>query len=482
MKLASFEATHARHRRIMKFTQLLAGAVLLAGATAAQALPVIRGAAGYGMETTAGRGGTVHRVTNVNASGAGSLKACIDATGPRICVFEVSGTIRLTSDLMVRNDRLTIAGQTAPSPGIMIRGAALRIQASHILVQHLRVRAGDDANGPDPSNRDALKLEGTTSKPVTNVVIDHCSFGWSIDEIASVWGPHDNITFSNNIFAEPLHQSTHMTDDGSTTENHGFGVLLGSSASGGRITMVGNLFAHNVERNPLSRARELVFVNNLVYNRVNADIDIQSQDGRTTRSSVVGNVFLRGPNYRGTTRPIYVRTNTSYSLLLGSRVYVHDNYAPETSSSRTGTALVVLTGGDVLSGLLQLSTAPVWNTGLTARATANNAVYERVLTNAGARPSDRDSVDRRIVSNVRNRNGRVINCVSSNGSTRCQLNAGGWPSYAQNTRRLTLPSNPNATASNGYTNVENWLHSMDQSIQGVTQTNSPTSPPALSVR
>jgi pectate lyase len=481
MKFASLKITHARSR-IMKFSQLLVGAALLVGATAAQALPVIRGAAGYGMETTAGRGGTVYRVTNVNASGAGSLKACVDATGPRVCVFEVSGTIRLTTDLMIRNDRLTIAGQTAPSPGIMIRGAAIRIQASHILIQHLRVRAGDDTNGPDPANRDSLKLEGSSTKPVTNIVIDHCSFSWSIDEIASVWGPHDNITFSNNIFAEPLHQSIHRTDDGSGYESHGFGVLLGSSASGGRITMVGNLFAHNVERNPLVRSREFVFVNNLVYNRVNVDLDVQSQDGRTTRSSIVGNVFLRGPSYARTTRPIYVRTSGSYSLLLGSRVYVHDNHAPETSSSTSGTTLVSLTGGDVLSGLLQLSTAPVWNTGLTARSTANSAVYNRVLTYAGARPSDRDTVDRRIVSNVKNRSGQVINCVSSNGSTRCQKNAGGWPSYAQNTRRLTLPSSPNSVASNGYTNLENWLYSMDQSIQGITQSTSPTSPPSLSVQ
>jgi pectate lyase len=467
--------------KFMKSPFLLAAGLTLA-ALNAHAVPVIRGSAGYGMETPAGRGGAVIRVTNVNASGAGSLKACIDASGPRTCVFEVSGAIRLTSDLIVRNNNLTIAGQTAPSPGIMIRGAALRIQASHVLVQHLRVRAGDDPNGPDPSNRDALKIEGSTSKPVTNVVIDHCSFSWSIDEIASVWGPHDNITFSNNIFAEPLHQSIHQTDDGTGLENHGFGVLLGSSASGGRVTMVGNLFAHNVERNPLARSRELVFVNNLVYNRVNVDLDVQSQDGRVTKSSIVGNVFLRGPNYTRTTKPIYVRTNTSYTLYLGSRVYVHDNHAPETSSSTSGTTLVSLTGGDVLSGLLQLSTAPVWNTGLTARSTANSAVYNRVLQYAGARPSDRDSTDRRIVAAVKARNGQVINCVSANGSTRCQKNAGGWPSYAQNTRRLTLPSNPSTVTSTGYTNLENWLHSMDQSIQGVTQSNSPTSPATLSVR
>jgi hypothetical protein len=480
MKLASLE-NHVHARRVMK-SPLFAAVGLALVATGASAVPVIRGAAGYGMETPAGRGGKVIRVTNVNASGAGSLKACIDATGPRVCVFEVSGQIRLTQDLQIRNNNITIAGQTAPSPGIMIRGAALRIQAQHVLVQHIRVRAGDDPNGPDPANRDALKLEGTTSKPVSNVVIDHCSFSWSIDEVASVWGPSDNITFSNNIFAEPLHQSTHETDDGRGIESHGFGVLLGSSASGGRVTMVGNLLAHAVERNPLSRARELVFVNNVVYNRANVDMDVQSQDGRTTRNSIVGNVFLRGPNYARTTKPIYVRTNSTYRLYSGSRVYVHDNYAPEMTSSTSGTTLVSLTGGDVLAGLLQLSTAPVWNTGLTARATASNGVYNRVMSNVGARPTDRDSVDRRIVAAVKARNGQIINCVSSNGSTRCQKNAGGWPSYAQNTRRLTLPSNPNTVASNGYTNLENWLYSMDQSLQGVTQANSPASPATLSAR
>ena len=95
-----------------------------------------------------------------------------------------------------------------------------------------------------------------------NVVIDHCSFSWSIDEIASTWGPTDNITFSNNIFAEPLHESIHPAYDGNGVQKHGFGVLLGP-ATGSSVTMVGNLFAHIVERNPLSRATEFVFTNNV---------------------------------------------------------------------------------------------------------------------------------------------------------------------------------------------------------------------------
>jgi pectate lyase len=456
---------------------LLATALAVFATTPAKAVPVIPGAAGFGIDTPAGRGGTVYKVTNLNASGAGSLKACVDGTTARTCVFEVSGTIRITSDLVIRNDKLTIAGQTAPSPGIILRGAAISIHASDILIQHLRVRTGDDTNGPDPGNRDALKIEGSTAKPVKNIVIDHCSFSWAIDEIVSTWGPHDNITFTNNIFAEPLNESIHPQDDGSGYEKHGFGVLLGSHP-GSSITMVGNLFAHTVERNPLSRAAELVFVNNLVYNRADLDMDLQSQNGRVTKSSVAGNVFLRGPSFGRDTRPVFVRTNTAYSLVLGSRVYTHDNSAPGSTSG----GIVMLTGGDVLSSLLQTVTVPIWNSGLTARSTANNAVYDRVLKYAGARPTDRDTVDRRIVLNVKNRNGQLVNCVSANGSTRCAKNAGGWPSLAQNRRTLTLPANHSRIASNGYSNLENWLHSMDLSLAGVVQAGSPTSPPALSVR
>ncbi|HLA70125.1 MAG TPA: hypothetical protein VK624_01360 [Steroidobacteraceae bacterium] len=482
MNLAAVRRIHVRTRRVMQYSLMLAAAVLTLGATSAQALPVIPGAAGFGMDTVAGRRGTVIKVTNLKASGPGSLKACAsDFNGPRICVFEVSGIIRITEDMMVRWNNLTIAGQTAPSPGIMIRGAALRIQASDVLVQHIRVRAGDDSVGPDPANRDSFKIEGTTTKPVKNIIIDHCSFSWAVDELASVWGVHDNVTFSNNIFSEPLNQSIHPTDDGKGIEAHGYGVLFGSSPSGGRVTMTNNLLAHIVERNPLSRDREMVMVNNLVYNRANVDVDLQGEKGIVTKNSVVGNVFLKGPNFARNTKPIYLRTNGDYKLLAGSRVYVKDDYAPENGGTAVA-SLVTFTGGDIIANLLQTATAPTWNTGLKVLSTANNTVYNSVLRYAGARPYDRDSVDKRIVTHVKERKGQIINCVTSNGSSRCKLSAGGWPYYSQNTRRLTLPANPSTVTSNGYTNLENWLHSLDQTVQGNYSTESPTAPPALSVR
>lgn len=482
MKLARVRRLHARTLRALTLSLMLAAAVLTLGATNAHARPVIPGLAGFGMDTVAGRGGTIIRVTNLKADGPGSLKACVsDFNGPRICVFEISGIIKITEDMMVRWNNLTIAGQTAPSPGIMIRGAALRIQASDVLVQHIRVRAGDDAIGPDPANRDSLKIEGTATKPVKNIVIDHCSFSWAVDEVASVWGVHDNITFSNNIFSEPLNQSIHPTDDGKGIESHGFGVLFGSSPTGGRVTLSNNLMAHIIERNPLSRDREMVMVNNLVYNRANRDVDLQGEKGIVTKNSLVGNVFIEGPNHIGIAKPIYIRTSGSYKLLPGSKVYVKDNLAPAFGGTNYA-SMITFTGGDIINDLLQTVTAPTWNTGIAVMPTSSNTVYNSVLRYAGARPYDRDSVDKRVVNHVKNRNGIIINCVAPNGSTRCKLSAGGWPYYAQNTRKLTLPTSPNTVASNGYTNLENWLHDLDQVQQGNYAMSSPTSPPSLSVQ
>ena len=480
MSLAKVRRIHAHARRFTMYFLLLAAAALTLGATSATALPVIPGAAGFGMSTSAGRGGKVYRVTNLKADGAGSLKACAsDGKERRVCVFEVSGIIRLTDDLIIRFPYLTIAGQTAPSPGIMIRGAAIRIVTSNVLVQHIRVRPGDDWNGPDPDNRDALKIGGTSAAPATNIVIDHCSFSWSVDEIASAWGYYDNITWSNNIFAEGLNRSIHRDSSGNYVR-HGFGPILGSTSTGGRVTMVGNLIAHFVERNPLSRARQLVFVNNLVYDRANIDYDGQSEHYRITKTSLVGNVFLRGPSYERLVHPILLRTQGTGVLSTDARVYVYDNYAPENGS--TLTSLVTYNGGHAISGMVSTSGAPVWNSGLTAQKTAGSAVYNRVLTYSGARPTDRDSVDTRIIKSVRERTGRIINCVVDNGENRCNENAGGWPYYAQHTRRLTLPSSPNSVASNGYTRLENWLHTMDTSLQGTTSSSSPESPASVSVR
>ena len=230
--------------------------------------------------------------------------------------------------------------------------------------------------------------------------------------------------------------------------------------------MVGNLMAHQVERNPLSRAREFVFVNNLVYDRVTMELDLQSEDGPHDPEFGGGQRLHAGPQLRAA-HPADLRAHLGHPEarhrqpgILGRR------FRP--GIRQLAHPVVAYTGGNVISGLMQTATMPVWNTGLTARKTANNAVYNRVLQlrrRASHGPRHRRQAHR---AHVKSRSGGIINCVASNGTTRCNQNAGGWPCYAQNTRTLTLPSNPNGMASNGYTNLENWLHSMDLTVQGAT--------------
>ena len=450
----------------------------LCAGLAAQALPVIPGASGFGIETPAGRGGTVYRVTNLRESGTGSLGACVAASGPRVCVFEISGTIDLSDELIVRDPNITIAGQTAPPPGILLRGAGLRIITSDVLVQHIRVRAGDDPAGPAFINRDSLKVEGVVENPVKNIVIDHCSFAWSTDEMASAWKHWDNVTFMNNIFAEPLHYSLHPEAGTPTNgDGHGYGVLFGPHD--GRAALIGNLMAHQAARNPLSRASRVVIVNNVVYNRGNADVELQSEAGMPTFTSIVGNVFIRGPSYRLDHKPILVFVGGEFALAPGSRVHVRDNVATDAGSDPW--SLVELDGTQLTRAQLEASSAPVWPTGLVAMRTADRAVLDHVLAKAGARPMDRDSTDERIVASVRNHSGQIINCVDADGSSRCRKNAGGWPALAIRTRALRLPVNQRTVTPSGYTNLEIWLHSLSADLQGDVAT-SPRPPSDIRVR
>lgn len=438
----------------------LAAAVALACGMAplANAVPVLPGAIGHGINTPAGRGGTVIRVTNTNADGSGSLKACVDASGPRVCVFEVSGTITLPDDLTLRNRYITIAGQTAPSPGITLRGAGLLVKTSDVLVQHIRVRPGDAAGGEPPSNRDALKIEAPSTAPISNVVIDHCTFTWSVDEIASAWQYWNNISLLNNIFAEPLHESIHPEG------KHGFGVLIGPVD--GNATLAGNLFADMQSRNPMTAATRTVIVNNLIYNWGNTAIDLQSR-GDVTQNSVVGNVFLRGPDTAGSYAPIGLRADAS-KLQPGAKVFLSDNLAPGMTSTADAWASSIV--GSIY-GTLTLanfkSTSPLaWPASMTTLPTSEHVVREHVLKYSGARPADRDAVDSRIISQTRAGTGRIINCVAANGTTRCQRNGGGYPSLAVNRRALTLPANPKEVTASGYTNLELWLHRMAAQVEG----------------
>lgn len=411
-------------------------------------LPVIPGAAGFGINTKAGRGGTVYRVTNLNASGDGSLKACTDASGPRVCIFEVSGTIYLTADIVIRNPYITIAGQTAPSPGITVRGAGINIATHDVLLQHLRVRPGDATTGPDPINRDAFKVEAVNGDSY-NIVIDHVTGSWVTDEAISTWGSSTgkiyDVTIRNSIFSESLYDS--ISPDGL----HSCGLLIGYRSS--RVTVMNNLFAFVGFRNPLinADATDVMIVNNMLYRTRNyaqdqIDFGTTSSSYVPMRASVQGNHFVLAPGLSAI-NTINIRSNSAPDF----KIFVKDNSGPLMTSDPWS---VVRTNGRSISSL-NSSTPPVWAPGVVAMP--HTEVEKYVLAKAGARPLDRDPVDSRVITQVRNRTGGIINSPSD---------VGGYPTLAVNYRPLSLPADYNTVTASGYTNLELWLHEMARAVEG----------------
>lgn len=444
---------------------LLLGAVFCATGTVAFAgLPVIPGAAGYGIDTPAGRGGDVIHVTNLDDSGSGSLRACVEAEGPRICIFDVSGVIKLESSLRVSNPNLTIAGQTAPAPGILLRGATLEIRASDVLVQHIAVRVGDDPGGSTPEARDSLKIIGKDG-PIRNIVIDHASFSWSVDETVEVYADWNDVTIRNTIISEPLHDSLHSGIP------HGLAVLVNSSNANSRLSMTGNLIAHGYGRNPRSSAGEFVFVNNVVYNGRNTEAMLFNDRGPSL-NSIVGNVFIKGPDSKAEVKPIELVGPkpgvTGTSIIKGTRVYIADNHA---SSATDDPWSIVYNGTSLARSLLEAPRALAWPKALEAKPAENDSVLDSVLEHAGTRPAQRNGIDARVIQDVRNGTGQIINCVSDDGTSRCAKNAGGWPDLERNTRRLEVPANANGDDDgDGYTNVEEWLHDLAAQVEGRAST------------
>ena len=433
-------------------------------------IPVIPGISGFGVNTPAGRGGVIYKVTNLNDSGTGSLRWAVSQTGPRIIIFEVSGEIKLLSNVVVRNPYITIAGQTAPKPGIELTGATLTIATNDVLVQHLRVRPGDSLSGPPGTNRDSLEMIPSGDKIANNIVIDHCTFNWSIDENISTWYGVGDITVNQSIIAEPLDNSIHV-DEGVTdgkTDAHGFNFITGSGNSTARLAIVGSLFAHSRERNPLSDSPNLVFVNNVVYNTIQHMTDLRNERGFSSNNSIVGNVYIDGPSRASwnSAKPIVI----SGEFYDKSKIYLSNNYFLTSilANQWEGVTNQSSFGNDILKS----ENPPIWIDGFIARKTENNNVLNWVLNNVGARPVERDVVETRIINDTKNRGGKIKNTV---------VEAGGWPVYQNNTRVLTLPEDPNGDKDNdGYTNIEEWLHSYSYIVEGnIIPTPTPTLKPTI---
>lgn len=256
-------------RKSILFSISLVATLMIPNA-AVFALPAFPGAEGQGASTVGGRGGAVYKVTNLNDSGPGSLRSAVDAVGPRIVVFDVSGYINLQSELVIHNPYITIAGQTSPG-GVAVTGWTTRIYQTHdVLITHMRFRPGSHGQGvSDPESVHAVVIEGTQgeSSPVNNVVFDHCSFSYGIDETVDVAYNVHNVTFSWCIAGPGLNEAGHS--EGS----HSAGMLFwGKYATVNQsITVHHTFFPNNHFRDPeIGSGVTADLRNNIAYNWTNA--------------------------------------------------------------------------------------------------------------------------------------------------------------------------------------------------------------------
>ena len=403
--------------------------------------PVFEGAMGFGINTPAGSGGRVIKVTNLNRSGAGSFVEALMAKGPRIIVFEVGGIIDFQQlSFPITEPYLTIAGQTAPSPGITIIKGGLQIWTHDVLMQHIRIRTGDADKVVVPWSPDALTTVGGDAY---NIVIDHCSFSWGVDGTLDVSGPRDQgpdatshwITLSYNLIAETLSDSIH-----SKGGPHSRASAINDFCRG--VAVIRNIYAHHDMRCPnFKPATTGVVVNNLIYDPGSRVIHAHGDDseGGSTNSpewAIVGNRMICGPS-------------TGVEWLPG---YTFQAFIQSELVAPVGPALLYMNDNDsdgmplVTGRVTQVSSAPIWPDGLVAMDVDD--VYDELTTYAGARAADRDAVDSRIIQEIGSRGGTIIDS---------QNDVGGYPTATPTYRALTVPPASQIPA---------WLQGMAEDVEG----------------
>lgn len=413
------------------------------------------GAEGAGRYAQGGRGGAVLRVTNLNDAGPGSLRAAVEAEGPRTIIFDIGGTIRLETPLRIRRGRITIAGQTAPGGGITLRDHALVIAADDVVVRHIRSRLGDESR----IESDAVSLERGR-----RIILDHVSASWSVDETLSAGSRYDpperglyDVTVQWSVIAESLNHSGHAKGD------HGYGSLV-RGGHGARFTFHHNLWAMHRARmprpgnyNPPSvdpQGPRFEFRSNVFYDWGGSHAGYNADTESLSAYAFIGNAYIPGPDSTG------------------RRAFEESN--PLARAWFEGNSMDGVTPADPWSLVkdsdrpnYRLAARPEWAeaAGQTAEAAALS-----VLDRAGA-GRVRDAVDARVIAGVRDRTGRIIDS---------QEQVGGWPELEPGAPWIDSdedgmpddwerahglnPASPadgaNDSNGDGFTNLEDWLNEL----------------------
>jgi hypothetical protein len=466
-------------------------------------LPAFPGAQGSGALSIGGRGGTVFEVTNLNDSGTGSLRACVEASGPRICVFRTGGTIVLQTSLHILNPYVTIAGQTAPGGGIQLvnsssnSGDLLRVGTHDAIVRFVRGRIQAPMSGT-PSPFSILNENAN----VYNVVFDHASAAWAAWDNFDLWMG----SFNSNYFFDVTVQWS-ILGEPNYASNGGCSVQISgaSSAISDQITDID--FHHNFltganHRNPIHRVKSGRIINNLVYNASYYDIKAGGN------KDIVGNYIKAGPYASGSLHEIQTWTTVSIGTTAPPSLYIVANAADSNSfnpaANQWSGSLTGMAPGednsDSVSSPISTTyqrTSPLATVGLpitvqsaTDLATSNGVLLPPFPTSAGnpgvgasAKLSDtacdgswvsnRDSLDNRYVSEFLNNTGHTGNITTS--GTPPTLATGSpctsslhdgiadqWKiNHGLSTADTTLYQR---IAPNGYTYLENYLNGTDPNV------------------
>ena len=347
------------------------------------------GAEGFGKYTTGGRGGIVLEVTNLNDKGTGSLRAAIEQSGTRTIVFRVSGTIYLKSVLAIKRGNVTIAGQTAPGDGITLAHYNFKVDANNVIIRYIRSRLSEAAGQQD---------DAFTCRENSDIIVDHCSFSWGVDEVASCY-INKRFTMQYCMVSEGFNNSIHEKGP------HGYGGIWGGDSA----SFLHNLIAHNASRNPrFNGARyvgnwneEVDFRYNVIYNwQHNSSYGGEPSDidGNKARINMVNNYYKAGP---GTESSKSDRILEPYSNAYGySYWYIDSNYVygfPNVTADNWSEG-VQNVSTDIKN---QIKSDTAFAFDISTQQTAEEA-YNDVLSNVGANIPYRDTVDSRIIWETRN--------------------------------------------------------------------------------
>ncbi len=422
-----------------------------------EGLAVFPGAQGFGTRTPAGRGGTVVAVTSLADSGPGTLREALDDSAPKIIVFRVGGIIQLKSLLFVHHPFVTIAGQTAPGDGILLKDFGIVVTTHDVLLQSIRVRPGNHG-AIRPDQNKAIVILGPQEKGLTghNIVLDHISASWGEDETITSWSGAHDITVSWSIVSEALNRSRHPKG------THSAGLLVGDGSD--RVSVHHNLLAHNDFRNPLIISGGTHdIVNNVIFDWGSLVTEII--DDAPTSLNLIGNYYRPGPS---STTPYEIVINPSGKGFV-PRIFASGNGRFASGAPQDGWSMVQFgwkgRGAPAkYRSERRFPTAPI-------EATAASVALDQVLADAGAIRPKRDAIDERIVGDVRNGTGHIIDSPDevggyppySNGVAPADADGDGMPDEWE--RQVGLdpgnPSDGNADRDgDGYTNIEEYLHAL----------------------